>query len=189
MLLLPLRGIDTEVPRSPGAACPGHHRVIGMEECRVALVPKGGEEASLFFRGAAEHREALVGMGGHDDGIKALPRSRGGRHPGPIGIFRDQGYRITESWLAEHREYFFHIAAGATIHGEPWMVGGDAEEAMVVEKMEQGGGRKIEDATRLRRPDGGTHRDQVEIDEVGAEAVTPAESGEILLGNLVTVRE
>ena len=44
-----------------------------MKECGIALVPEGGEESALFPSGAAEHREALVGVGGHDDGIKALP--------------------------------------------------------------------------------------------------------------------
>ena len=59
-------------------------------------------------------------------------------------------------------------------------MGRHSEEAVVVEKMKQGGCGKIEDAARFRRPDGRTHRHQIEIEKIGAEAVSPAEGGEIL---------
>ena len=134
----------------------------------------------MFLRGGGKEPEALISMGGKDDDVKALACSRCCRDPSPIFFFLHCNNRIAETRLAQSLQHLFHIRAGTAIHREPRMVRGDSEKSMIMEEMEQRRCGEVEDATRLRRPDGGTHRNEVEIKEVAAKAVPLAECGQIL---------
>ena len=60
---------------------------------------------------------------------------------------------------------------------------------MVVKEVKERGRGEIQDSSRFRGPDRGTHRDEIEFDEVGAEAVSFAEGGKILFGFFLRVAQ
>ena len=183
------RMIDTEVPRGPGKALARHHRGVGMEERLVALVAEGGEQAALFLGGLTEHGEALVGMCGEHHRIKSFPVARSRGDPCARFILNNGSNWIGNAGSTEDLQHFTEIGPRASLDGEPRVMRGDAEKAVVVEEVQERGRGEIEDPARFRGPDRGTHGNEVEVDEVGAEPVALAEGGKILLGLFIRVAQ
>jgi hypothetical protein len=151
-----------------------------VEQCFVALIGEGGKQAALEFGGRREQLQALVGMGCQHDGVKTFLLSRRGCHHSCALIFRDRDDRVCQLGRTEDIKHLGEVTARSPFNGEPWVMCRHPEETMVVEKMEKSGSWEIKNASRFGRPDGRTHRNEVEIEEMRTKAVAFAESREIL---------
>ena len=67
---------------------------------------------------------------------------------------------------ANRGQDFVHIGLRATGDGEPGMVRGDTQEAVVMKKSEEAVGGEIQHLDRVGGPDGRAHRHEVKIQEV-----------------------
>ena len=77
-------------------------------------------------------------MRGEYDCIKEFPFAAGGAHPGTCrGLFNGDN-RITHPRGSQHGEDLVDVGAGSPVDGEPWVMCGDAKEAVVVEEVEKG---------------------------------------------------
>ena len=108
-------------------------------------------------------------MGGDDHPVERLPAVGGhdrGAHTGSAGAFEPLHGRRDSDRAGEPGRDGVDVHAAAADDGAPLGAVADAEQTVVVQEREETPGGERPERVRVGRPHRGTHRDQVEFDEL-----------------------
>ena len=161
---------EAVVPRRPRGPPAGQQAGVGVQPGVVARVVPGPEQLLLAGARVGEHPEGLVGVGGDDDVVEAVGGAAGRAHVDAPRVARDRHHGVAGADpVAVGRGQRRDVARRPAHDGAPGVVGGDAEQAVVVEEGQQGPQREVQDGAGARRPDRRRHRGEVVVGELVGE--------------------
>ena len=163
--------LDSVVPGRPSSADSWHDGVVRMKRGGVFLISERTQQAAVGFIGCSQHGKGFVGMGGDDDTVEleqcSILDADGGRGFGFLH-FNGLGRELDRSKVGQE---LVPVAARTPADSEPWVVGRDSEKSVVLKKADEAQCRKIQHLTRIGGPHRRAHRDEVEVEEIDAQAV------------------
>lgn len=159
------------VPARPGPAGFGHDGGVGVEGGDVGLIVEFAKQAGFGRGGVDEEAQGLVAVGGDDDLVEGVGGAAGG-HDGDAarGAHDARGAVAEAEAVAPGGDEAAGVFAGAAVNRPPRVLGVEAEEAVVMEKAQQGGGGKGEHELGRGAPHGGAHGHEVEVKKIFAVA-------------------
>ena len=144
-----------------------------MHGRQVRLILESPEQTPLIGIGVGEQAQRFVGVGGQNDGIKAMGVSVSGRHPGAPAFTADRHHaQSSPDAVGKRRNQPADVFAGTSGHRPPGMLRVQAEKSMVVEELDEGSRWKLQHPVWRRAPDGPAHRDEVMLQEIPSVAAT-----------------
>ncbi len=140
-----------------------------MQHGFVALAGQRAQDLAFLVRGVEQHAQRLVRVAGKEHVVEALagPAARLDDHAvAKAQDLVDRGAQ--QDAIAERRHQFLHVARRAAAHHAPHRPVVHGEHAVVMQEADEELRGEAEHALGIGRPDRGTHRDQVVLDEAAA---------------------
>ena len=142
-----------------------------MEGGDVGLIVEFAKQAGFGRGGVDEEAQGLVAVGGDDDLVEGVGGAAGGHNGDAARGAHDAGGAVAEAEaVAPGGDEAAGVFAGAAVNRPPRVLGVEAEEAVVMEKAQQGGGGKGEHELGRGAPHGGAHGHKVEVKKIFAVA-------------------
>ena len=157
-------------PAGPAALAFGHHALVAMQIGHVFLIGKSAQYRPLIRRCVLQHLQRFICVAGEYHAVINLRFTLAVGHlHQPVRTRHAHRRTVQANAVAECSDEFFHIAMTAASNRVPLVLVAHIEQRMVLEKLHEGRGGKIQHHLRRTTPDRATHRQQVIAHEAIAE--------------------